>query len=211
MEHQQVRVADRPAAFLPAYFPPTLREATQVRALDPGQGLFWAGDTVQSLHFLLDGELRLVHHLDDGGEVVLQTIVAGQMMAECSLCLSEYTCSAVATRASRVALLPVSLFNRLLREDNGFAVSWGLDLAARLRDMYLHEERLKLKNSRDRVIHYLSAHQNGSDGVHLDVSVKSWALELGVSHENLYRTLAALEREGTLLRNGRWFRIVASR
>lgn len=210
MEQPQGGSAERRGSFLPAYFPSTLREATQVRVLDAGQGLFWAGDRIQSLHFLMDGELRLVHHLDDGGEVVLQTIIAGQMMAECSLCLSEYSCSAVATRASRVAILPVALFNRLLREDNDFAVSWGLDLAARLRDMYLHEERLKLKNSRDRVIHYLGAHQNGSDGVQLDISVKSWALELGVSQENLYRTLAALEREGKLMRNGRWFRIAAS-
>lgn len=198
------------AECLPAYFPQTLRDAAQMRKLEARQGLSWAGDSVQYLHFLLEGELRLVHHHDDGGEVVLQTIVAGQMMAECSLCLSEYSCSAIAARTSRVAVLPVSLFNHLLREDNEFAVSWGLDLAARLRDMYLREKRLKLRNSRDRVLHYLSSIQSGSDGVCLDISVKSWALELGVSHENLYRTLASLECEGRLLRDGRRLRVVST-
>lgn len=112
---------------------------------------------------------------------------------------------------AQLAVLPVSLFNHLLREDNEFAVSWGLDLAARLRDMYLREKRLKPRGSRDRVLNYLSSIQSGSDGVCLDISVKSWALELGVSHENLYRTLASLERERRLLRDGRRLRVVSKK
>jgi hypothetical protein len=38
--------------------------------------------------------------------------------------------------------------------------------------------------------------------VELDQPILRWAVELGASHEALYRTLAEMEREGVLQRQG---------
>lgn len=155
------------------------------------------------LHSVESGEIRLVQQRPDGGELTLQTFTRGQTIAECSVCLNEYSCSAVATHHSNVVSVPMKLFNDLLTRDNDFAVAWAHDLAWRLRDMYLRQERLRMKSTRERVMHYLICHQRHDGGVQLEFSASTWALELGIAHENLYRTLAELEKEGVLKREGR--------
>jgi CRP-like cAMP-binding protein len=190
-------------AVLPAYFPSELRAAVAVRMLRRGQILFRGGDPIRFLYFVVGGEIRLVHYLPDGGEIVLQTVTGGYPLAECSVCLSEYSCAAFATRASEVAALPIEQFHRTLCGNNAFAVAWAGDLAARLRDMYMRQERLKLRSSRERVLHYLACQRRSKSPVRLEFSARTWALELGLTHENLYRTLAALEKEKLLRREGR--------
>lgn len=50
-------------------------------------------------------------------------------------------------------------------------------------------------------MHYLvDRGENG--GIALDQPLIEWARELGVSHEALYRTLAAMAKEGSLARDG---------
>ncbi len=188
---------------LPAYFPVPLLAAAQFRTLRRWQFLFRAGEPVRMLHTVESGEIRLVQQRPDCGEVTLQTFTPGQTIAECSVCLDEYSCSAVATRQSRVVSVPMKLFNHLLVRDNDFAVAWAHDLAWRLRDMYLRQERLRMKSTRERVMHYLICHQGHDGSVGFEFSASTWALELGITHENLYRTLAELEKEKILKREGR--------
>jgi hypothetical protein len=52
-----------------------------------------------------------------------------------------------------------------------------------------------------RVIHYLVDRGKGGK-LELDQPVLRWAVELGASHAALYRTLAEMEREGILQRQG---------
>lgn len=52
-------------------------------------------------------------------------------------------------------------------------------------------ERMSLRNAGARVMHYLDS--EGIDGrITLMQSKKSWAAELGLTHEALYRTLSSL-------------------
>lgn len=191
------------ATLLPVYFPAELQALVGTRILQRGQQLFGINDPIRLLFFVVEGEIRLMHALPDGREIALQTVSGGGTLAECSICLSTYSCSAVATLKSHVASIPVDRFQEVLTRDNDFAVAWSFDLASRLRDMYMREERLKLRSSRERVLHYLVCHQRGSGPVQLQFSARAWAMDLGLSHENLYRTLAALEQEGVLRREGR--------
>jgi len=69
-------------------------------------------------------------------------------------------------------------------------------------------ERQALKSAADRVLHLL--HTEGS-GPRCEVvfpgSVKDLAKELGLTHERLYRTLAKLERDGSVVRGENRLRI----
>jgi hypothetical protein len=52
-----------------------------------------------------------------------------------------------------------------------------------------------------RVVHYLV--DRGNEGcLELEQPINRWATELGSSHEALYRTLAKMEQEGELHRQG---------
>jgi len=188
---------------LPSYLPQELRAAARHIILRRGQPLFSIGDPIKSLYYVAEGEIRLVHFMPNGDEIVLQSITAGNALAECSACLNDYTCLAEATRNSRVLAVPLDLFNQFLSENAAFAAAWAYDLATRMRDLYMRYERLKMRTARERVLHYLATQPHSSNGVTLDFSARVWAHELGLSHESLYRTLAALEKEDVLIRKGR--------
>jgi CRP-like cAMP-binding protein len=188
---------------LPSYLPQTLRAAARQIVLRRGQPLFSIGDPIKSLFYIAEGEIRLVHFMPNGDEIVLQSVTAGHALAECSACLNDYTCMAEATRHSRVLAVPLDLFNQFLAENAAFASAWAYDLATRMRDLYMRCERLKMRTARERVLHYLATLPCDGKGVMLEYSARTWAHELGLSHESLYRTLASLEKEGILKRKGR--------
>ena len=62
-------------------------------------------------------------------------------------------------------------------------------------------EQRNIRSARERVRHYLALNA-GADGrtVALAGTLKDLAAELGLTHEALYRTLAALERSGAIKR-----------
>jgi len=62
-------------------------------------------------------------------------------------------------------------------------------------------EQRNIRSARERVRHYLALNV-GADGrtVELAGTLKDLAAELGLSHEALYRALAALERAGAIKR-----------
>lgn len=194
---------------LPSYFPAPLLAFAELHVLRRRQFLFHDGEPIRMPHTIESGEIRLVHERPDGGEITLQTFTRSRTIAECSVCLDEYTCSAVATRESRIVSVLLKLFNELLARDNDFAVSWARGLARRLRNMYLRDERLRLKSTRERVLHYLNCHQHRDRSVRLEFPASTWAFELGITHENLYLTLAELEKEGVLKRDGRAVVLIA--
>jgi CRP/FNR family transcriptional regulator, dissimilatory nitrate respiration regulator len=68
-------------------------------------------------------------------------------------------------------------------------------LAREVRKSRAQCERLSLRSAPERIVHYIEA--EGSDGrLELRQTKKAWAAELGMTHEALYRALAALVRAG---------------
>jgi hypothetical protein len=66
---------------------------------------------------------------------------------------------------------------------------------------------LSLKGVRDRLLHLIES-EGQSGSLSLGTGLKSIALELGVTHEALYRTVAGLEKQKILLRENGQIRVV---
>ena len=68
-------------------------------------------------------------------------------------------------------------------------------------DLRTRIEQRNIRSARERVRHFLALNA-GADGrtVALPGTLKELAAELGLTHEALYRTLAALERAGEIKR-----------
>jgi hypothetical protein len=58
-------------------------------------------------------------------------------------------------------------------------------------------ERLSLKTARERIIHFIEI-EGVAGVVDLKQSKKDWAVELGLTHEALYRALAQMAKCGAL-------------
>jgi len=98
---------------------------------------------------------------------------------------------------------------QLLDVDGEFARQWVSLLARQLRAVRTRVERLSLKSACERVRHLLVSEGRGPRcEVKVQGTFKDLARSLGLTHEALYRTLATLEREGVIERDGMVLRLV---
>ncbi|HEX5804567.1 MAG TPA: Crp/Fnr family transcriptional regulator [Azospira sp.] len=193
---------------LPDFLPPALAARARVQALAGGATLFHCGQKPTRMYCVAQGEIQLVRHGVHGQPVVFQRSGAGRFLAEPSIDSPRYHCDAVAAGDSRLYVFPLAAFRDALDGDPGFASRWRLFLAREIRRLRAQAERLAMRSVRERLIHYIEC--EGVDG-RLDWpgELKLLAAELAVTHEALYRELAALAGDGLLQRGPGWLRLIA--
>lgn len=161
--------------------------------------LFLTGTRPAWMFYVLTGEVTLERTGLQGEPVVLQRTRQG-FVSEASLNSSRYHCDALAVVDTVVVKLPISDLSTHLDSDPAFASRWIGMLNGEVRRLRLHCERLSMKSVKDRVLHLINSEgQNGSYTA--ATGLKSLAGELGVTHEALYRTLAALEKAKIIRRD----------
>ncbi len=179
-----------------AAMPQSLRDAATEQQTKAGERLYAIGDRPQFMLFVTAGELRLTRRAQNGAEVILQRSASG-FVAEASLETSRYHCDIVAAQSTRLLRFPIGCFREALREDAAFQAAWMSRLAQEVRKLRAQCERLSLHGAAERIEHYIEAEGQGGR-LELRQSRKSWAAELGLTHEALYRALATMVRTGRL-------------
>ena len=184
-----------------AQLPEPLRLTSRVIETGKGESIFRAGDAVDAVYRVLEGEVRLTRFSPEGTEFVLYRACKGDIFAEASLFAGHYHCDAICTLPGACLRLPADTLRECLSNDPDFALEWIATLSRNLRRQRAAQERMGLKSLRMRVIHYIV--DRGNEGsVMLDQPILRWAAELGASHEALYRTLAEMEKDGVMQRQG---------
>jgi CRP/FNR family transcriptional regulator, dissimilatory nitrate respiration regulator len=193
-------VLTQPAAEV---IPNALRQQAKFVQYGCAETLFRTGDPVSRVMLVLSGEVRLVRLDRNGREVILQRSRGG-FIAEASLDQSNYHCDAVAAIQSAVVVFPVKAFTACLDENLLFRNAWQALLAREVRKLRSQCERLSLPNAAERIAHYIES--EGSEGVFILLQLrKTWAMELGLTHEALYRALRRMQDDGTLFIAGNRF------
>jgi CRP-like cAMP-binding protein len=158
--------------------------------------LFRTGDPVRHIYLVVQGEARLVRQDPHGHSIILQRSRGG-FIAEASLDIRTYHCDAVTAEPTSLLLFPSSAFRSALEDEPAFRRGWQSLLAKEVRKLRAQCERLSLNGAVDRISHYIEC--EGRDGVmSLHQTRKSWAAELGLSHEALYRALRRMQNAGLL-------------
>jgi CRP-like cAMP-binding protein len=178
-----------------------LQAAAIKRTLRAGQTLFRTGAQTAGLYEVIAGKVRLVRVDRSGREAVLQIASPGDVLAEASLYSSTYHCDAIATTEALVRLYPKAMLLSELKRDPKLAQSFAAMLAQRIMTLRTRLERRNIHSARDRIRHFLAVNV-GTDGrtVALPGTLKELAVDLGLTHEALYRTLARMEAEGEIKR-----------
>lgn len=181
--------------------PQGLREAARLMPVAGGRVLARRGERPKVMWCVLAGEVRLIRTSCQGIETILQR-TRGGFIAEASLDVQKYHCDLVAATSSQLLSFPLAAFRQALDQDASFRRAWIAGLAREVRALRGQCERLGLKSAAQRILHYLEA--EGVDGtITLAQSRKSWAAELGLTHEVLYRTLRRLREAGVLRVEGK--------
>jgi CRP-like cAMP-binding protein len=173
------------------------------RSLSRNEVLFRQGDEVAAIYFVEAGRLRLERRAFDGRLLVLGITPAGQFFVEAALFADLFHCDAVATEPSQVSVYPKQAVLKSLRSDPANAMSFLALMAHQVIDLRQRLELTKVRSAKERVMLYLNFHADLDGGaVNLRSQLQDIADELGLSREAFYRTLASLEREGSIERAG---------
>jgi len=194
------------------WLPAAVRSAAVDRTLKAGEALFRVGDKAAGLCEIVRGRVRLVRVDRAGREIVLHVAGPGETIAEASLFAVAYHCDAIASTDAVVRVYPKAAVLAAFEQDRGAAQAFTATLARQVMGLRARIEQRNIRSARERVNHYLVLNA-GADGrtVKLSGSLKDLAGELGLTHEALYRTLAALERAGEIRRDGRKIRLLRHR
>ncbi|WP_168708528.1 Crp/Fnr family transcriptional regulator [Hydrogenophaga sp. PAMC20947] len=166
--------------------------------LRKGERLFLQRQRPRRMVFVVCGEIALERLGEQGNTVVLQRVREG-FVAEASLQSGSYHCDAVVIAAGQAVSLPIEPLRAALASDPAFALRWIAMLNAEVRRLRAQCERMSLKGVDQRLLHMIET--EGVDGrLRIGTGLKSLATELAVTHEALYRTLAALEKGGVVFR-----------
>lgn len=185
------------------WLPAAVRSQAVDRKLKAGEPLFHLGDKTLGLYEVIAGRVRLVRVDRSGHEIVLHAAGAGETIAEASLYSPAYHCDAVASTNAVVRLYPRAAVLSAFAKDRKAAQAFTATLARQVMNLRTRIEQRNIRSARERVRHFLAVNV-GADGrtVALRGTVKDLAAELGLTHEALYRTLAALEKAGEIRRAG---------
>jgi len=154
------------------------------------------------------GRLRLLRHTAEGTEVAVAAARAGETLAEAALFAETYHCDAVADVPSRVEIFSCGEILPALRADPELSLRWIAHLAGQVQWLRGRLELRTIRSARERILAGLAVAPEAAAG---DRPLRELAADLGLAPEVLYRTVAALEAEGAIEREGRCLRLSRNR
>jgi len=186
------------ASPLKELLPEAVQTLCKMTSVKKGSLLFQTGKKPELMFFVLSGEVTLERLSQHGDPVVLQRTRYG-FVSEASLQSPKYHCDGRVVAKSEIIQIPLSALADALNSDSAFAARWIRMLNQEVKRLRLQCERLSMKSVKDRVLHLI--HTEGKNSQYqVTTGLKSLAGELGVTHEALYRTLAALEQSREIKR-----------
>ncbi len=186
------------ASPLKELLPEAIQTLCKMTSVKKGTLLFQTSKKPELMFFVLNGEVTLERLSQHGEPVVLQRTRYG-FVSEASLQSPKYHCDGRVVANSEIIQIPLSALADALNSDSAFAARWIRMLNQEVKRLRLQCERLSMKSVKDRVLHLI--HTEGKNSQYqVTTGLKSLAGELGVTHEALYRTLAALEQSREIKR-----------
>lgn len=129
-----------------------------VRTLPKGSTVIHAGEAAQSVWALLSGRAKLFLSNEDGKEIVLGTLEAGECFGEVALLEDSVMAAGVATvEPTRLLCIPRHVLAEIAQHDAQFALQLAQRLAQQVRRLSEQVRSLGLCNVYQRLAHTLSA------------------------------------------------------
>lgn len=174
-----------------------VRQTARPVRVPAGTRLFADGDPCQAFLLVLEGCIRVQKVAENGREIVLYRIEAGQTCVLTTLCLMthrEYGAEGIAEQDIEGLLLPSATFSDLLARSAAFRAFAFTAYATRLSDLLMLIEEVAFGRIDARLAGVLVQRASGDGQVvatHQDL-----AAELGSAREVISRQLKDFERRG---------------
>jgi CRP/FNR family transcriptional regulator, dissimilatory nitrate respiration regulator len=186
------------------WLPPDVRLAAIDYKIKAGASLFRLGDKSSGLYEVIAGRIRLARIDHSGRETVLHVARPGEMLAEASLFSPQYHCDAIANTDAIVRIYPKRKVLAAFEKNPKAIQALAETLARQVMSLRTRIELRNIRSASERVRQFLMLNV-GPDRrtVVPRGTLKDLAAEIGLTHEVVYRMLAALERSGGIKRKGK--------
>lgn len=181
---------------LPAPFDLLPESASKSCELKKKDEIFYQGEHVSHLFYLVSGEVTLSRYGLAGNEVIIHQARPRETFAEAALFSEVYHCDAIATQDTLLWKINKATTLAFAKENPVFAMALTARFARQIQQFRSQKELLAVRSAMERV--YLALNQ----GL-LNSNIKQFANAIGLTHEATYRALAALVKENRVVKNGR--------
>jgi len=169
-----------------------------------GQRIFHQGEPAAGFFVIIFGRVKIQISGGSGKEQVLHFFRGGDSFGEAAMLGGgNFHAEAVAMERTRVAFVPVAVFERELRERPEFARQVMGSMAKRLLEFSHIIEDLSMREVKARLACYLLREGSAQQGLTLPVGKGELALLLGTTAESLSRALRSLSERGAIAVEGK--------
>ena len=175
----------------------TLIEHSQIATLPEGTVIFGPGKAPESLLLLLDGTVRVQQVGENGREIVLYRVQAGEscvLTTACLLAYEDYSAEGLAETDIEAVAIPRSVFDDLIARSAVFRRFVFTAYARRITDLFEVIEEVAFKRVDLRLAQKLLELGGASGRIHL--THHQLATELGTAREVVSRQLHEFQRRG---------------
>lgn len=174
-----------------------LRRKSQVMTVPRGTVIFGPGTTPQNLLLLLDGSVRVQQVSENGREIVLYRVLAGEscvMTTTCLLAYEDYSAEGVAETDVQAVAIPRDVFDDLISKSVNFRTFIFTAYSKRITDLFLVIEEIAFRRLDIRLAQKLLELARGQS--HIKTTHQQLAAELGTAREVVSRQLQEFHRRG---------------
>ncbi|WP_291295154.1 Crp/Fnr family transcriptional regulator [Elioraea sp.] len=184
----------------------------RTRRLSQGEVLFREGEAARDVAEVASGRLVLRRHLPDGSLLVIDHLGIGDLVAEGALAQPHYGCEVAAAEAGQVRVIAAATVRDAMAANPAFATMLVAAMASRIHRLRTRLALRAMRPARRRVLAALALDAVGEPPVAMIAGpLAGFAEAIGLTPAAFYRTLAALEREGAILRAGQRITLAALR
>lgn len=174
-----------------------LKAASRVVSLPPGSRVFGPGSAPSSFLLVLEGSIRVQQLAENGREIVVYRVNAGEscpLTTACLLGYEEYQADAIVEDAATAVTVPRAVFDALIAESGEFRRFIFAAFSRRITGLFRVIQEVAFERIDIRLAHRLLALSGGGDAVAL--THQQLASELGSAREVISRQLAEFQRRG---------------
>ena len=175
----------------------TLREEDlHYLELDSGYKLFQQGEKTTAIYYLQQGNVTLSRWGSNGDEIIIHTAHDGESFAEAALFSDNYHCHAqTRTHCILWEISKPSLLKAFSKEP-AFALALATRFSRQVQVLRHQKELLAIRSATERVYAAMC------EGM-LTTDIKLFAASIGLAHETVYRALAKLVDEKSVVKTAR--------
>ena len=170
--------------------------------------LFHQGDQVVSFYYVASGKIKLTRETIEGGQALMYVAFPGQTLAEASLFFDHYHCSAVADSDSEVLAYRKSTLLAYFERHPAAMKDFLKLFAGQVRDLRSINEIKNIRAAKERILAFIRHGMNERQELHLEMSLKDVAYQIGLAHETFYRELKKLEQAKLLIRHDGYIKLL---